>query len=129
MNVPLMENIKFTYLYRDGGNYKNRSAVVFSNPDHLSPSTVELRLKQAFLPDGLFIAHQISLPEVFLYAAGDPTSDDHCYHEFDSVEPTPDAADDRHGRSIVELIAEVAKVAQAGWQAFDPKDKISDFKS
>jgi len=120
-----MRNIKFSYLYRDGGNYKNRSAVVFSNPDRLSPSNVALRLQQAFMPDGLFIARQISLPEAFLFRAGDPTSDDHCFHEFDSVELTADEADDRQGRSIVEFMAEVAKVAQAGWRAFDPIDKCA----
>jgi hypothetical protein len=31
-----MDNIKIAYLYRDGGNYKRWSRVIFSNPDKLS---------------------------------------------------------------------------------------------
>jgi len=124
-----MENLKFDYLYRDGSNYKNRSAVVFSNPDKLSPSTVALELRQAFLPDGLFIAHQISLSEVFLYGEGDPTSDDHCFHEFDSVELTAEAPDDPYGRSMSEFVAEVVKASQEGWRAFDPQDRVAGPKS
>jgi hypothetical protein len=124
-----MENIEFAYLYRDGGNYKSRSTVVFCNPERLSPSAIALELRQAFLPDGLFIAHQISLPEVFLYGNGNPTSDDHCFHEFDSVEMTSDSPNDQYGRSVGQFMAEVAKVAQTGWRAFDPPDRPSLRKS
>ena len=119
-----MKNIKFIYLYRDGGNYKSWADVVFSNPDEMTPSAVAFGLQRAFMQDGLFIAHQIRLPEVQLYCNGDLTPDDHCFHEFDSVELTVDVPDDRIGRPISEFLAEVSREAQVGWRAFDPYDRL-----
>jgi hypothetical protein len=115
-----MKNIKFVYLYRDGGNYKNWSEVVFSNPTEITPGAASLELRRAFMTDGLFIAHQVRIPEVLLYSNGDPTPDDHCFHEFDSVESTPDAPTDHFGRSMSEFLTEVAQEARDGWRAFDP---------
>ncbi|WPU98786.1 hypothetical protein SNE26_22485 [Mucilaginibacter sp. cycad4] len=38
-----MPNIKFNYLYRDGGNYKNFNSIVFNNPQSiLLPSLEQL---------------------------------------------------------------------------------------
>lgn len=102
---------------------------MFSNREDLLPSAVTIELKQAFLPVGLFMAHQISMPEAFLYSVGDPTSDDHCFHELDSVELTAEAQNDRHGRSIAEFVTEVNEASQSGWQAFDPQDGRVGVKS
>ena len=60
-----MSNIRFVYLYRDGANYKSWGEVVFANPDQLTLDEIENRLSDAFLPDRLFIASQISIPEKF----------------------------------------------------------------
>src|ERR1700690_4402210 len=117
-----MENVEFTYLYRDGGNYKKRGRVVFSNPDELDVGSVGKDLQQAFLPDGLFIASQIRVPDVFLYIGGEFSSDDHCYHEFFGVLSTLEAANDANRRSIREFLAEVNREAVLGWEAFDPYD-------
>lgn len=117
-----MDNVEFMYLYRDGGNYKKWGKVVFSNPDRLDCESVERQLRQAFLQDGLFIASQIGVPDVFLYAGGKFSLDDHCYHEFDRVRPTPGAVDDAHGRSISKFLIDVIREAELGWQAFDPYD-------
>jgi hypothetical protein len=119
-----MKNIKFVYLYRDGGNYKSWANVVFSNPDEMTPSAVTFALQRTFMQDGLFIAHQIRLPEVQFYRNGDLTTDDHCFHEFDSVELTVDRPNDRAGRSISEFLNEVGREAQTGWRAFDPYDRL-----
>ena len=118
-----MENIEFTYLYRDGSNYKKWGSVVFSNSDSLGSESVEERLRQTFLPDGLFIASQIRIPDVFLYIGGEVTCDDHCYHEFGGIQSTPSPADDAHGRSISEFLIEVTREGEGGWQAFDPCDR------
>ncbi len=75
-----MHNIKFTYLYRDAGNYKKWGEVVFGNPEELTLKLIARDLREAFLQDGLFIAHQVRVPDAFLYVQGDATSDDHCYH-------------------------------------------------
>ena len=81
-----MSNIKFNYLYRDGSNYKSWGEVVFANPKNLATNEVDKKLVNAFLPDKLFIASQISIPEKFLFLDGKLEKYDHCYHEFDCVE-------------------------------------------
>jgi hypothetical protein len=122
-----MKNIKFNYLYRDGANYKSWGDVVFSNPDGLTLSEIESKLIDAFLPDKLFIAHQISIPEKFLFLSGKFTKFDHCYHELDSVEICQDIPTDGLGRSIKEFMKEVELSSQRGWEAFDISDRFDIF--
>ncbi len=112
-----MSNIRFNYLYRDGGNYKNRADVTFSNPDNLSVKLLTDRFRAAF-DDNLFIAHQVRIPEVFHFPDGVVTLDDHCYHEFDSIEITEGIPSDLFGRSIGGFLAEVGAAAAGGWRAF-----------
>lgn len=124
-----MHNIKFSYLYRDAGNYKKWADVVFSNPDGSTPEEVTEALKDAFLQDGLFIAHQIRIPEAFLFDRGDATSGDHCFHELDSVEASLEVPNDRYSRSITQFMIEVNKEAKRGWVAFDPHDGLAKLNS
>jgi hypothetical protein len=122
-----VDNIELVYLYRDGGNYKKWGRVVFSNPSQLTDSSIERELRNAFLEDGLFIANQIRVPEVFLYAGREISFDDHCYHEFSRVCPTTKNADDTHRRSIGNFISEVNRESQLGWQVFDPYDSEGSY--
>jgi hypothetical protein len=124
MRILAMKNIKFLYLYRDGGNYKSRAEVVFSNPAGRSPTSITEEIQGAFMQDGLFIAHQVRVPEAFPYLYEELTVDDHCFHEFDSVEITTDAPNDRYGRAISEFLTEVTRESLAGWHAFDPYDRL-----
>jgi hypothetical protein len=114
-----MRNIKFNYLYRDGANYKSWGDVVFTNPDQLSVNEVEKRLVSVFLPDKLFVASQISIPEKFLFLERKFTKNDHCYHEFDSVELCQENSTDSLNRSITDFLKEVELIARQGWKAFD----------
>jgi hypothetical protein len=124
-----VDNLEFTYLYRDGGNYKKWGRVVFSNPDRLDSDSAEKELRRVFLQDGLFIARQIRVPEIFLYAYGEFSFDDHCYHELDGVRRTPGAVDDAYRRSISEFLGEVKREAEVGWRAFDPLDSAGSLGS
>jgi hypothetical protein len=119
-----MRNIKFHYLYRDGSNYKKWADIVFLNPDNLPTGVVAKGLRKAFLENGIFIAHQVRIPEVFLAAEDQLTFDDHCFHEFASVENTSDTPNDPCRRSIREFMEEVAREAKRGWRAFDPRDRL-----
>jgi|SRR5690348_8345410 hypothetical protein len=119
-----MPNIKFIYLYRDGGNYKKWAEVIFRNPDELSCDFISKRLREAFMQDGLFIAQQIRIPDSFLYTRGEANSDDHCYHEFERVELSADTPDDGRGRSIKQFLAEVQTQSTRGWTAFDPHESV-----
>ena len=119
-----MSNAKFKYQYRDGANYKRFGEVVFSNDDGLSAAVLRKELGEAFLEDGLFIAHQVRIPEVFFATDGPLTSDDHCFHEFEGVEDTCDAPSDGYGRSVREFVTEVAREANRGWNTFNPQDRF-----
>ena len=114
-----MNNIKFNYLYRDGSNYKSWGEVVFSNPELIALSEIEAKLVDAFSPDKLFIASQISIPEKFLFVDGQFTKYDHCYHEFDRVEICEENLTDNSNRSITDFLKDVEMVSKHGWKAFD----------
>jgi hypothetical protein len=120
-----MNNVKFNYLYRDASNYKKFASVVFSNPSRMSPLAVSKSLEDAFWVDGLFIANQIRVPEVFLFTKCDISIDDHCFHQFHSIELTSQSPTDIHGRSIGVFVAEVANEAKRGWEAFDPLERLT----
>lgn len=115
--------MKFNYLYRDAGNSKAWGEVVFSNPNDLSLTDVDDRLRRAFDMGCLFIADQIQIPEVFLYANGDVIAEDHCFHEFHSVELSTDAPTDVSQRSIKSFVEQAEKGSQQSWRAFNPIDK------
>ena len=118
-----MNSIRFNYLYRDGSNYKSWGEVVFTNPEQLALFEIEARLINAFLPDKLFIAGQISIPEKFLFLSGKFTKYDHCYHEFDCVEVCKEDSTDSAEHSISDFLHAVETAAKQGWEAFDILDK------
>jgi hypothetical protein len=120
-----MSNVRFQYLYRDGSNYKKWGDIVFSNVNDLSLDSILKSLRESFSEDGLFIAHQIRIPEVFLAGEYPPNEDDHCFHEFADVEVVSDAPNDASARSISEFIAEVSAESKRGWRAFDPLEKMA----
>lgn len=118
-----MNQIEFTYLYRDGSNFKSWSRIVFANPQSFTPEVVMRFLRDAFGEEGFFLAHQVRIPEVFLYGASDANADDHCFHEFYGVAVSSQTPNDSHGRSIAEFVAEVQTAAKLGWVPFDPFDR------
>jgi len=120
-----MSNVRFRYLYRDASNYKKWADVVFSNGGRLSVGTAVRKLRKGLLYRDLLIASQVRLPELFLFEECPATEDDHCFHEFHSLEVTNDPATDRLGRSIGGLVMEVEWANKNGWRAFDPLDPWS----
>lgn len=50
----LLNNIRFSYLYRDYGNYKLFGETVFSNPEKLSLTEIEDQIKSKLI-DGEFL--------------------------------------------------------------------------
>jgi hypothetical protein len=124
-----MANIRFQYLYRDASNYKSWGDVIFSNAQCLAAKAIEKALRTAFLTDGLFIARQIRLPDLFLFKKYALTQDDHCFHEFYSVKATGEPVTDRFTRSVEEFVKEVEEESQRGWHTFDPLDALSESTS
>jgi hypothetical protein len=79
-----MPNIKFNYLYRDGGNYKNFNFVIFENDQSVSIAEFESLIKSKLIDGEWFYADHWKVPEIFLDTFNfkiDPT-----WHEFESVE-------------------------------------------
>lgn len=114
-----MSNVKFVYLYRDGANYKIWDDVIFENPDNLSLDEIDRSINSSFLPDKLFIANQISIPEKFLFVEGNFTEHDHCYHEFDYIESCKEQPTDILNRSVASFLKEIRLASEQGWKAFD----------
>ena len=101
----LKSNIKFNYLYRDGGNYKVWGSEILSNPDSISLIEVEARIRE-FLIDGEFfdpkywkvkrLKHDDWVPEL-----------DHTWNEFESIEITDE--DPTVDFSITEFLERIAQ--------------------
>lgn len=86
---------------------------------------IENALKRGLLEDGLFIAHQVRIPEIFLALGYSLTLDDHCFHEFSGIEITSGEPNDLLGRPIRDFIEEVNREASRGWRAFEPQESFS----
>jgi hypothetical protein len=79
-----MPNIKFNYLYRDAANYKKYGSVIFSNPDNIELSEIEILIRSKLIDGQWFYADEWGLPELF-----GETFDyrvDPIWHEFESLE-------------------------------------------
>ncbi|MFB0499251.1 hypothetical protein ABID99_005488 [Mucilaginibacter sp. OAE612] len=86
-----MPNIKFYYLYRDGGSYKNFNSIVFDNPQNIELSALEDLIRSKLISHHWFYADQWQLPDLHFGTWDDEL--DHSFHEFGSVEYTNEAAD------------------------------------
>jgi len=85
-----MPNIKFSYLYRDGSNYKKFSSVILSNPDKIDLQDFAELIKYKLIFDTWFYANRWNLPEIFTEYIDfrvDPT-----WHEFETIEYTDETA-------------------------------------
>jgi len=81
-----MPNIKFSYLYRDGSNYKKFGCVIFANPDNVDLQEFESFIKSKLIYETWFYADHWNLPELFIDYIDfrvDPT-----WHEFENIEYT-----------------------------------------
>jgi len=85
-----MPNIMFSYLYRDGSNYKKFVYVVFNNPDDIDLQDLADLSKSKLIYETWFYADKWNLPELFTEYIDfrvDPT-----WHEFENVDYTDEAA-------------------------------------
>ncbi|TVR04614.1 MAG: hypothetical protein EA398_01675 [Deltaproteobacteria bacterium] len=97
-------NTRFSYLYRDAGNYKTHHDVVLTG--HLEEAAV----RRLLFEGELFIPHELGLPEL---QRAPFTADDHIWHELETIAPTADVPTDP--RSAAELLASMEQASSAGW--------------
>jgi hypothetical protein len=81
-----MPNIKFSYLYRDGGNYKNYNSVYFANPDNIGLDEFRALIKSQLIDGTWFYHNKWQVPDLrpTVFDCGiDPG-----WHEFESIAHT-----------------------------------------
>ena len=79
-------NIQFSYLYRDGANYKQFHSVVFANTENLSIEEIERRIRLSLIDEMWFYADKWKLEDLHHYKWDNEI--DHTWHEYESIEPT-----------------------------------------
>ena len=97
-------NIKFTYMYRCAGNFKNGNEVIFRNPGKIPLPRLQQQLHEALLESTWFFAHHVSVPELFFDDEEYDDELDHDRHEFVSLEEVKTAATDAKNRTILQFI-------------------------
>lgn len=81
-----MPNIKFSYLYRDAGNYKIYGEVIFSNPECLSIEELQQLIISKLIDKQWFYAKDWNLPNLHFYKLDEDM--DHGFHEFEGLSYT-----------------------------------------
>jgi hypothetical protein len=95
-------NVRFEYLYRDAGNYKNWGELVFSNPHKIDIDVMTLLIENALIEKSYFVASKAGIPDLHFEKYNEQL--DHGWHEFHAFVATEDAANDLLGRNIEEFI-------------------------
>lgn len=79
-----INNIKFNYLYRDAGNYKEFGEIVFTNKNSKTLQEVELAIRNNLIEGEFFIPEKWNIPRLSFENYSSEL--DHDYHDFESVE-------------------------------------------
>jgi len=97
-------NIKFNYLYRDGGNYKNYGFVILANINSaIEVGQLESRIRKHLIDGEWFYANKVAIPSVRFSKWDDDL--DHEWHEFESVELTDEPqTDERTIEQFLEVL-------------------------
>ena len=114
--------IQFEYLYRDADNYKKWGEMCFDNPNNRLASSIERDIRSTLIDNTWFVAHQVQIPELFLFEDTTATHADHCYHEFIGIQPcVDDLPREKIEESIERLVARFKAASLKGWSAFNPR--------
>jgi hypothetical protein len=96
-------NVRFEYLYRDAGNFKNWGEVVFANPRNISAGRVAAIAEKSLRIDNLyFVASELNVPNLHFSERNEKL--DHDWHEVHAFQATDDAPNDPQGRNFEEFI-------------------------
>jgi hypothetical protein len=123
--MTISPNIRFAYMYRDAGNYKQRGEAIFFNETHLRLDEIERQIRSRLNDGEFFIARQVHLEERFFEVLYD---DDHPWHEFLGVDASDDPAfdpDHEHRRDIAEFLSDLEKAHRAGWDEMNVREDLS----
>ncbi|MEM9337485.1 MAG: hypothetical protein AAGA66_02070 [Bacteroidota bacterium] len=86
MMNDLENNLKFEYLYRDSGNYKQFGCLVLRNPTDIKPETATKQIKRLLIDGEFFYPDKVQVPRLESYEF-DPEMD-HDWYEFEKFSLT-----------------------------------------
>jgi hypothetical protein len=96
-------NVRFEYLYRDAGNFKNWGEVVFHNSSNISEESIATMAAEILRTDPpYFVASKIEVPDLHFSQCDEEL--DHDWHEVHAFHSTDDEPSDPQGRSIETFI-------------------------
>lgn len=98
-------NIRFEYLYRDSGNYKNWGSIVFSNPQNEKVEVLTERVRSCLIDHAFFVAAKAGVPDLHFDNFDEEL--DHGWHEFAFVEYTLESPNDTQGRNISQFLLDL----------------------
>lgn len=99
----LKNNIKFSYLYRDAGNYKEYGDTIFPNYSNLDISEINRLIRKNLIDGEFFEPLKWNIP--LIYEDSYDSEIDHEWYEFISVEATQEKATD--ARNIHEFLNQI----------------------
>jgi hypothetical protein len=84
--ILALPNIKLSYLYRDGANYKNHNSIILNNPTNIALAEIETAIRSKLIDGAWFYVDKWNLPDLHFGTWDNET--DHTWHEFDGIEFT-----------------------------------------
>jgi hypothetical protein len=84
-----LNNIRFSYLYRDSGNYKLYGDVIFSNQEAVLVVDIESQIRKCLIDGEHFDPIEWDIVPLRFEVYDDEL--DHDWHEFEKVEETQEA--------------------------------------
>jgi hypothetical protein len=95
-------NMRFEYLYRDSGNFKNWGEIIFSNPNKMSIDELVPMAGKVLIDQSYFYATKAKVPDLHFEEYNEQL--DHGWHEFHAFQVTDDIPNDPYKRSVDEFI-------------------------
>ncbi|MGH9560101.1 MAG: hypothetical protein ACRD3S_01485 [Terracidiphilus sp.] len=105
-------NVEFEYVYRDLGNFKNYSSVIFGNQNNLRVEEIHRRVSQILGNDPTFYASLVGIPEMFFQQFPYDPELDWPMHEYSGVSETEMSVSDAKRRDIEELLLQLRNAAK-----------------
>lgn len=104
-------NVRFEYLYRDAGNFKNWGEIVFSNARNFNVDHVTAMAERVLIESTYFVASQADVPDLHFDEYNEKL--DHGWHEFHAFQGTDDATTDLQKRDVEKFIESLQRASKA----------------
>ncbi|KMP12048.1 hypothetical protein UZ36_02470 [Candidatus Nitromaritima sp. SCGC AAA799-C22] len=95
-------NIRFEYLYRDAGNFKNWGEIVFTNPSGITVEIISSMAEKVLIDQTYFVANKANVPDLYFEVYNEQL--DHGWHEVHTFQTTSEVQNDQYHRTIDEFV-------------------------